>query len=223
MSECGSGRWLVPNCERPNPPLLPPPPPRSTLIEAVVASGVLPRLVSLMGHSELIVVVPALRVTGNIISGTERHTQAALDAGALRFITPLLTHTKRTVRREACWTVSNVAAGTKLQISSMLSTPGLTTAVLHQLRQGDWNVKKEVCAGVQPTVGWAQEPSHAHAPCRPRGLLQTLPRPGRRSTCAISSAWASSSRSSRCSTRRTRACSSSSWTPSQPSWPWGRS
>ena len=116
----------------------------STLIEAVVASGVLPRLVSLMGHSELLVVVPALRVTGNIISGTERHTQAALDAGALPFITPLLTHAKRNVRREACWTISNVAAGTKPQISQMMATPGLSAAVLQQLKHGDWNVKKEV-------------------------------------------------------------------------------
>lgn len=130
----------------PHAPPTPPNPACSSLIEAVVASGVLPRLVSLMGHSELVVVVPALRVTGNVISGTERHTQAALDAGALRFITPLLGHSKRNVRREACWTVSNVAAGTQPQISAMLSTPGLSSAVLQQLKHGDWNVKKEVRA-----------------------------------------------------------------------------
>ena len=123
--------------------------PCSALTEAVVASGILPRLASLMGHSELIVVVPALRVTGNVISGTERHTQAALDAGALHFITPLLTHPKRNVRREACWTISNVAAGTQPQISAMMAAPGLTAAVLQQLKSSEWNVKKEASASLK--------------------------------------------------------------------------
>ncbi len=115
-------------------------------IDAVVAfPGVVKRCVELMGHEALTVVTPALRIIGNLISGTDRQTQAAVDAHALRAIVPLLTNAKRNVRREACWAVSNVAAGTLQQISAMMLVPGLVQGVIKNLKTGEWNVRKEAC------------------------------------------------------------------------------
>ena len=71
-------------------------------VEAVVQSGVVPRLVQLLGHESAAVVTPALRTTGNIVSGWDSQTQAVVDAGALEAMAPLLQHAKKGIRREAC-------------------------------------------------------------------------------------------------------------------------
>jgi len=116
-------------------------------IEAVVATpGVVRRCVELMAHGQpLTVVTPALRIVGNLISGSDRQTQAAVDAGALRAVVPLLSHAKRNIRREACWAISNVAAGTRAQIDHMMTVPGLVQGVVSSLRTGEWVVRKEAC------------------------------------------------------------------------------
>jgi importin subunit alpha-6/7 len=115
-----------------------------TLTDAVVTHpGVVPRVIALLGHEELSVAMPALRIVGNIVSSVDRHTQAAIDAGLLTALLPLLRSGRKNVRREACWAVSNVAAGTHAQITSLLSTPGLIQAVLDIMRSSDWHVRKE--------------------------------------------------------------------------------
>ena len=64
--------------------------------------------------------VPALRTLGNIVTGDDQQTQCVLDANVLTRIVPLLTHTKKNIRKEACWLLSNVAAGTHAQISQVI-------------------------------------------------------------------------------------------------------
>ena len=103
--------------------------------------------------------LPALRCVGNLIGGSDTQTQAAIDAGALGSLTPLLNHAKRNVRKEAVWAVSNVAAGTPTQIATLLATPHLMQAVVAQLRTGEWHVRREaawVVANVATTGNLAQ-------------------------------------------------------------------
>ncbi|CAL8270262.1 unnamed protein product [Gadus morhua 'NCC'] len=52
-------------------------------IDVVVKTGIVPRMVVLMGHEELAVLTPALRSMGNIVSGSDVQTQMAIDAGVL--------------------------------------------------------------------------------------------------------------------------------------------
>ena len=108
--------------------------------------GIVKRCVELMTSPTVTVVTPALRVIGNLISGSDKCTQIAVDNGALRAIVPLFGNTKRTIRREACWAVSNIAAGTKEQITAMMAVPGLMACVTAQLRSNvEWQVRKEAC------------------------------------------------------------------------------
>lgn len=108
--------------------------------------GIVKRCVELMSNPNVTVVTPALRVIGNLISGSDKCTQVAIDNGALRAIVPLFNNQKRTIRREACWAVSNIAAGTKEQISTMMAVPGLMSCVTQQLRSNvEWQVRKEAC------------------------------------------------------------------------------
>jgi len=108
--------------------------------------GIVKRCVELMSNPTVTVVTPALRVIGNLISGSDKCTQVAIDNGALRAIVPLFGNQKRTIRREACWAVSNIAAGTREQISTMMAVPGLMSCVTQQLRSNvEWQVRKEAC------------------------------------------------------------------------------
>jgi importin subunit alpha-1 len=114
-----------------------------TIVGAVVEAGVVKRFVDLMAQDDLTILLPALRTVGNLIAGEEDHTTAVLECGALRHLSKLLTHPRRNVRREAAWAVSNVAAGTAVQIEALMAEPGLMANVVQQLRTGEWNVRKE--------------------------------------------------------------------------------
>lgn len=113
------------------------------MVQAVVDSGITNRCVELMGFDDVTIVMPALRTVGNLISGKDTFTQLAIEAGALNHLVPLLAHPKRNIRREACWAVSNVAAGTPVQVATLMSNTNLMSNVIFQLRNGEWNVRKE--------------------------------------------------------------------------------
>ena len=118
----------------------------------------MPRIVAMLMHTDLAVVVPALRLIGNIICGTDSQTQAAIDAGALKALVPLLSSRSRDIRREACWTVSNAAAGTVAQMTQLVAVPGMVAALVSLLRSGEWNVRKEAVWAVSniATTGTAE-------------------------------------------------------------------
>ena len=62
-------------------------------------------------------VSPALRTLGNIVTGKDTETQAVLNAGVLPMLKMLILHApKEAIRKEACWTVSNITAGTPEQV-----------------------------------------------------------------------------------------------------------
>lgn len=65
--------------------------------------------------------VPSLRVLGNVASGTQDHTQLVVDIGAVPFLAQLLAHPKESVRKEVCWVLSNIAAGNPGQHATLLN------------------------------------------------------------------------------------------------------
>lgn len=69
------------------------------------------------------VLVPALRTVGNIVTGNDQQTQAIINCGALNCLLMLLNNAhKKSIKKEACWTISNITAGTKDQIQAVSST-----------------------------------------------------------------------------------------------------
>jgi hypothetical protein len=61
-----------------------------------------------------------LKIVGNIVTGNPLQTQAVIDAGILPFLAKLIFHEKRSIRKEACWVISNIAAGTQQQIKALI-------------------------------------------------------------------------------------------------------
>uniref|UniRef100_A0A3Q3SEA9 Importin subunit alpha n=1 Tax=Mastacembelus armatus TaxID=205130 RepID=A0A3Q3SEA9_9TELE len=112
-------------------------------IDVVVKAGVVPRLVELMSYEDLsVMVTPALRSIGNIVSGTDVQTQIAIDAGVLQVLPQLMRHPKASVQKEAAWALSNIAAGPSKQIQQLI-TCGLLPPLVEQLRNGDFKTQRE--------------------------------------------------------------------------------
>lgn len=78
----------------------------------------IPSLVAMLG-SNITTVVPALRTLGNIVSGNDAQTQAVVAANVLPALVPLLSHSKKNIRKEACWMLSNIAAGSEEQMNEV--------------------------------------------------------------------------------------------------------
>eukprot|EP00253_Pinus_taeda_P023799 PITA_23799 len=118
-------------------------------IQAVIEAGICPKLVELLSHPSPFVIVPALRTVGNIVTGDDVQTQAAIDNGALPRILHLLTiqPTKKTITKEACWTISNITAGTRSQVQAVINAK-IFPPLIFLLANAEFDIKKEAAWAV---------------------------------------------------------------------------
>jgi hypothetical protein len=66
-----------------------------------------------MNHENVAIAIPCLRTVGNIVTGDDTETQLAIEANLIPTLSYILTHPKKTVRKESCWVLSNITAGTQ--------------------------------------------------------------------------------------------------------------
>ncbi len=72
--------------------------------------------------------MPALRTVGNIVTGNDLQTQVIINCRALDCLYNLLiTNHKKSIKKEACWTISNITAGTKVRRTKQ--QPGATCLI----------------------------------------------------------------------------------------------
>jgi len=100
-----------------------------------------------MAHPKVKVLTPALRTIGNIVTGTDAQTQAALEAKVMVPLVNLLANSARNIRKEACWTISNITAGTAHQINNVLRHQAIP-ALVRILNTDVLEVKKEAAYAV---------------------------------------------------------------------------
>ena len=79
--------------------------------------------------------VPALRTVGNIVTGDDLQTQVIINCTALPCLLNLLqTSHKKSIKKEACWTISNITAGTTEQIQVCVLFPlWLLSTLMHDV------------------------------------------------------------------------------------------
>ena len=143
-------------------------------IQAVVDTGVIPYLTNILRSDQIQAVVPSLRTLGNIVSGDDKQTQAVIDANVLTALVPLLSHTKKNIRKETCWLLSNIAAGTFEQLTLLVNTPQLLPRVLEQLSgSSEWDVRKEACWVVSNLASVGQT-CHIHDQLVEHGAIAPL-------------------------------------------------
>lgn len=130
-----------------------------------VPGGLVPRLVDLLPHSSWKVTKPALRTIGNIVcaecgddANNIKHgvnnnltiptdfTEVILDCEAVPRLKLLITHSNREIQKEACWTLSNIAAGTVDQIQAVIDSEAIPPLVkLVNDKNTDQEVRSEAC------------------------------------------------------------------------------
>ncbi|MBA0634000.1 hypothetical protein Godav_029747 [Gossypium davidsonii] len=127
-------------------------------IQAVIEAGVCPRLVELLGHPSPTVLIPALRTVGNIVTGDDNQTQFVIDNKVLPHLYQLLVQNhKKSIKKEACWTISNITAGNKAQIQAVIEA-NIILPLVHLLQLAEFDIKKEAAWAISnATSGGSHE------------------------------------------------------------------
>merc|ERR1719321_2332365 len=84
-------------------------------IQAVLDAGVGVRLTKILSETALspntAILIPALRAIGNVVTGDDEQTNEMISIGILPCLGNLLVNSiKKSIRKEACWTLSNITA-----------------------------------------------------------------------------------------------------------------
>ncbi|KAL9648238.1 hypothetical protein ABK040_009242 [Willaertia magna] len=119
--------------------------PNSRVQEVINCSGVCERLAQLLTHQNYKIVTPVLRTIGNITTGDNVQTQIIVNDTVLNGLLQLLSYSKVAIRKEACWSISNiVAGGNRQQIQSVIDAkimPKIVSIISDE--KEDINVIKE--------------------------------------------------------------------------------
>ncbi|CAD8174198.1 unnamed protein product [Paramecium pentaurelia] len=129
-------------------------------LQTVIDSQVVPTLIKLLDHSSLQLVIPTLRILGNVVTGDETQTTYVLNQGLLLKIPKLLSHDKKAIRREACWTISNITAGSINQVSQVVRDSAIleklftlmTTDVEEIVREATWAISNSTKHGTNSDI-----------------------------------------------------------------------
>ncbi len=81
-----------------------------------------------------------------------------INCGVLEPLSALLASPKEGIRKEACWTISNITAGNVQQIMCVIQA-NLIAPLVEILQHGDFKTKKEACWALSnATSGGLQKP-----------------------------------------------------------------
>jgi len=129
-------------------------------------------LVELLDHDSTGIVTPVLRTLGNFVSGNDKQTQAVIDAGVIKYVFKLFKNSKRNIRKETFWLISNIAAGTKLQINVLMRSQALLQHVLTSVEDAEFEIRKEAMWVVNNIITGGSD-QHVEAVCA-LGAIRSL-------------------------------------------------
>jgi hypothetical protein len=93
------------------------------------------------------------------VTGDDLQTQVVISSGALPALLSLLSSPKDGIRKEACWTISNITAGSPTQIQAIIDA-NVIPPLINILQNADFKTKKEACWAISnATSGGLQEPN----------------------------------------------------------------
>jgi len=112
-------------------------------IDKIINFGIVPKIVSQI-FSNYNAQTPAIRIVGNICSGSKSQTQEVLKTNFLELAPNLLKDDRRIIRKETAWTLSNIAAGSRKQIQNIIDQD-LVTTIINGLSDNEHEVVRECC------------------------------------------------------------------------------
>lgn len=85
------------------------------------------------------------------MTGDDLQTQVILNCGALPCLHHLLSSVKETVRKEACWTLSNITAGNRQQIQSVVDA-NIFPILIDLMSKAEFKTRKEAAWAITNTT-----------------------------------------------------------------------
>ncbi|KAG9044596.1 Importin alpha subunit (Karyopherin alpha subunit) (Serine-rich RNA polymerase I suppressor protein) [Tulasnella sp. UAMH 9824] len=111
-----------------------------TAAEAVLATGIAPRLIEFCTAKNYGLQFHALRCIGQFTAGTEASTEAAIQAGLPAVLRTCIPSAHVDIRTSACWVASNIAAGSLSQAQSLFDND-LIPLILHVISNQEEEIK----------------------------------------------------------------------------------
>lgn len=84
-------------------------------------------------------------------------TQVVLNCNVIPGLLRLLDHLKESVKKETCWTISNITAGSVEQIQAVLDG-GLIPGVIHVLQHAEFKTRKEAAWAISNATSGGTPP-----------------------------------------------------------------
>jgi hypothetical protein len=138
----------------------------------MLASGAVPRVVSLLRHASSTVKRNALRIVGAVALGDAEHTQALLDAGALAPLAELLLSPTLGLCSDACWVVGNICAGTRAQAEAVLAAGLAPLLAFHATQHSSLSVARWAYYALANCAEKKDLAAALHAQLAREGLVQ---------------------------------------------------
>lgn len=96
-------------------------------------------------------IIASLDTLGNIITGNDEQTQAALDAGLLGVFQLLRSEKRSSIQKKLAWAISSVTAGSPRQIQAVIEQ-GLVDHLVDILKNASFDVKKEAAFAISNAI-----------------------------------------------------------------------
>lgn len=102
----------------------------------------LPKLLELTANECVTIALPATRLIGDIVCGSNEQAQIVINAGGLISLRKLLESKRFKVRKEACWILANIAGGTPEQLTALFNADVLGL-IVRIIKKDNPDVKRE--------------------------------------------------------------------------------
>jgi len=90
-------------------------------------------------------VVACLKIVGNIATGTIAQSKYLISLNVIPKLEVLLEKNKKIIRREACWVLSNLSAGSMEEIEAIFSQQSLVSKLIQMMREDEVTIRSEIC------------------------------------------------------------------------------
>ena len=109
---------------------------------AMKETGIIPTLVKFLSNPEEKIIIPCLRIVGNISLESDDLMQIAIDLGCMPALKKIIQSSSRVLRKDCCWVISNIAAGTPVQLKQLI-LEDIISFIPIILKKDDLSVKRE--------------------------------------------------------------------------------
>ncbi|EDV51076.2 LOW QUALITY PROTEIN: uncharacterized protein Dere_GG14095, partial [Drosophila erecta] len=105
----------------------------SDMIQILLGTEVVPRIIYLLEHNDVMVQKAAVQALRNIASGSEEQIQELLKNNLLPHISALMSHTDADIRSQVLWLLQNIADGNHFHRQAIMNA-GLLPKILENLK-----------------------------------------------------------------------------------------